>query len=84
MNGLMSAGLPIYQNAHGQYLYYWGSDSNWRIGSDWTTAAGGVSSDSNLKTCPTDTLDWGLYYDSGWYSADVSLRCVEGDSFTRF
>ena len=84
MDGVESEGLPVYQNTDGQYLYFWGSLTDWLIGSDYTTSQSGVSSTSNQKVCPTDPLvnDWVVYYDSAWNQVDVSIRCVESNSLT--
>jgi len=76
VDGVMSAHLPVYQNADGQYLYFWDAYSDWRIGSDWTKDSAGVESNGNQKACPTDTTGWSLWYDGTWNSVDVSLTCV--------
>ena len=76
MGGTAHDNYPLYQNDEDQYLYYWGASRGWKIGSNYTSSAAGVTSLNYMEGCPDAFSSWSLFYDGSWNEAQrVSVAC---------
>jgi hypothetical protein len=79
------SGLPIYSNANGQYLYFWGDFDSWLIGPDYHSEAAVIQSPNSFSQgCPTTVsgMTWSVQQpDAGsgtfkWVSLPMTLERV--------
>ena len=68
-------GAPVYKNENNQYLYYWSAYKDWRIGSDYTSPAAGVTSSGDKgPICPESIYIW-KYWFSEWKQGTLNVEC---------
>jgi uncharacterized protein (DUF1684 family) len=72
---------PVYQNDQlinnqQQYLYYWESDSAWRIGADYNSERAEIKSAADTKGGCPDTFSVWLYSGGSlWTSSSITASC---------
>lgn len=71
ISGPTHRGRPIYENAAGTQLYYWGTDDTWLLGQSSTTG-NGVAKASSSAECPQNAL--------GWFAYDATAKTWSSDS----
>lgn len=76
----MHDGRPIFENAQGQFLYFWGPFKEWRIGDSFTSPYAGVKSRPNEDAqCPNDATGWVVFGGTSWLDS-LPLEIIKASS----
>eukprot|EP00964_Phaeocystis_antarctica_P090879 scaffold58203_cov54-Phaeocystis_antarctica.AAC.2 len=83
MVGVLEGGRSVYklESSPANYLYYWTSAGDWRVGPDYSLAGAGLASQSyEASLCPEDASSWEYYGDGTWNSGGVAVACPSSSS----
>lgn len=82
---ILQGGRPVYRNADGVYLYFWGPYHHWQIGPSYTDGdTAKVTSVYSDAACPTLASEWVAYDfdDDTWSENGVAISCLTGSPTT--